>query len=102
MGTQYPHYRRASNRPITDSTMSQQIDDALKNILIDRLFLDYTPEEVDVTAPLEDYGVDSFLLQEMIVGIEEQFGVRFEPSDFNTDVFATLTSVRAWIIRKQA
>lgn len=81
--------------------MSQEIDTALKSILIDRLFLDFTVDELDVHTPLEDYGVDSFLLQEMLVGIEEEFGIRVTPDDMKAEVFTTLSRVRVWIESKR-
>lgn len=79
----------------------QDIDDTLKDLLVDRLFLDVEPEDIDSTTPLADYGVDSFLLVEMIVGIEEEFGVQFQQSDINAETLSTVAAMRQLILSKQ-
>jgi acyl carrier protein len=82
--------------------MSQAIDNQLKELLIDRLFLDYSPEEIDADTALAEYGVDSFLLQELIVGVEEAFGVQFAPSDYSAETLHSVASLRTWIVAKQS
>lgn len=52
-----------------------------QDILIDRLELeDITAEEIDDQAPLfgEGLGLDSVEALDLIVGLEEEFGVKFE------------------------
>ena len=82
--------------------MSQSIDNQLKELLIDRLFLDFTPDQIDADTALAEYGVDSFLLQELIVGVEEVFAVQFAPSDYSAETLHSVASVRNWIQSKQS
>ena len=67
------------------------IEESLKELIVERLFLDIEPQEIDTETPLADYGVDSFLLLELIVALEEMFEITFEQSDITTE---TLKSVR--------
>jgi len=76
------------------------MDQQLKELLIERLFLDLKPEDIDADTPLGDYGIDSFLLLELIVGIEEQFNVKFEPADISADALRSIGSLRALIETK--
>lgn len=82
--------------------MSQAIDTQLKELLIDRLFLDYSADEIDSDTALAEYGVDSFLLQELIVGVEEAFGLQFQPSDYSAETLHSVASVRNWILARQS
>ena len=73
----------------------------LKELLVERLFLDMTPEELDTNTPLSDYGVDSFLLLEVIVAIEEEFGVRIEQSDIRAETLRSVASLTELVQAKQ-
>ena len=77
------------------------IDLKLKQLIIERLFLALTPDDIDVTAPLEDYQVDSFLLLELIVALEETFEVTFEPADITADTLRSIESLRQLVQSKQ-
>jgi acyl carrier protein len=74
----------------------------LKELLVSRLFLDIAPEEIQDDAPLADYGVDSFLLLESVVAIEEVFGIRFAPKDINAANLRSVSSLAALIAGKKA
>jgi acyl carrier protein len=78
------------------------MDEELKELLVERLFLDMAPGDIDSDVPLADYGIDSFLLLELIVGIEEMFSVRFEEADINAETLSSIASLRECIKAKQA
>ena len=65
----------------------------IRELLVEKLFLDIEPESIENEKPLADYGVDSFLLLEMIVAMEEQFGVRFEQSEITAEVLKSVESL---------
>lgn len=67
------------------------IETELKELIVERLFLDIEPGEIEDEVELAEYGVDSFLLLELIVAMEEMFDVKFEQTDITTE---TLKSVR--------
>lgn len=68
------------------------IETSLKELIVERLFLDLDPAEIEDETELAEYGVDSFLLLELIVAMEEMFEVQFVQTDITTE---TLKSVKA-------
>lgn len=78
------------------------MDAQLKELLVERLFLDIEPQEIDTNTPLADYGIDSFQLLEMLVAVEETFGVKFEQTDITVETLRSIDSLRHCIQTKQA
>ena len=81
--------------------MSESLESQLKELIVERLFLDIAPEEIETDAPLSDYGVDSFLLLELIVALEEVFEVKFEQSDITAEVLKSVASLAALVNSKK-
>jgi len=74
------------------------IEDKLRTMIVDRLFLPVKPEEIPVDVSLMDaYGVDSVSLLELVVGLEEAFGIRLEDGDFNVQHFVTVAALRDFV-----
>jgi acyl carrier protein len=74
------------------------IEATLRDMIIDRLFLKVTPSEIETDASLVDvYGVDSVSLLELVVGLEEQFGIVVEDGDFNVKNFLTVAALREFV-----
>jgi len=78
------------------------IETQLKELIVERLFLEIAPEEIETNTPLADYGVDSFLLLELIVAIEEIFDIRFGQTDINAQTLKSVASMATLIKEKQA
>ena len=75
-----------------------EIETTLKNMIVDRLFLTVAPEGIDTDASLiEEYGVDSVSLLELVVGLEEAFGILIEDSDFDVRNFSSVASLRKFV-----
>ena len=77
------------------------MEEELKGLLVERLFLDLDPASIETDTPLADYGIDSFLLLELIVAIEQQYGVRFEQSDITPDTLKSIATLCACIRSRQ-
>ena len=81
--------------------MEKSIEDALRDMMVERLFLKITPEEIDLEADLmEAYGVDSVQVSELVVGTEATFDISFEDDDFDPTQFDTLGHI-AEVVRKK-
>jgi len=77
---------------------TNEIETTLKNMIVDRLFLAVAPEEIDTDASLiDEYGVDSVSLLELVVGLEEAFGIMIEDSDFDVRNFSSVASLRNFV-----
>lgn len=75
----------------------------LKKMIVERLFLKLDPEGILDDAPLmETYGIDSVNLFEIVVGLEDEFGISLEEEDFSIEAFATVNSIADLVERKGA
>ena len=79
----------------------QSLEQTLKQLIVERLFLDIAPEDIETDKELSEYGVDSFLLLELIVALEETFGVKFEQSDIKAEVLKSVKSLADLVRSKQ-
>lgn len=74
------------------------IETKLKAMIVERLFLQIKPEAITTDASLtEAYGVDSVSLLELVVGLEEVFGVQIEDGDFNIAHFSSVAALRDFV-----
>lgn len=74
----------------------------LKEMIVDRLFLKITPDELRTDASLiDDYGVDSVCLLELVVGLEDAFGIVLEDGDFQVSNFESVAALRAFVQARQ-
>jgi len=74
----------------------------LKQMIVERLFLKVDPVAMTDDAPLmATYGIDSVALFELVVGLEEDFGITLEDEEFSLDLFENVNSVAALVERKQ-
>ena len=81
--------------------MTENLAAQMKELIVERLFLDIKPEDIKDDVELSEYGVDSFLLLELIVAMEEMFEVKFEPSDITAEVLKSVQSLTELIRSKQ-
>ena len=76
----------------------QEIETRLRTLIVERLFLPVSPEEIPVDASLvNDYGVDSVNLLELVVGLEEEFGLELDGGDFNATHFGSIAALRDFV-----
>ncbi len=78
------------------------IETSLKELIVERLFLDLDPSEIEDETELAEYGVDSFLLLELIVAMEEMFEVQFEQADITTETLKSVQALAELIRSKKA
>ena len=79
-----------------------EMEQSLKELIVERLFLDLDPAALQNDVELVEYGVDSFLLLELIVAIEEMFEVKFEQADITSETLKSVNTLAALIRGKQA
>ncbi len=77
---------------------TEQIEIKLKQMIVERLFLDVSPEAIDTEALLtQTYGVDSVCLLELVVGLEEAFGIVLEDEAFDLRHFSSVAALRDFV-----
>jgi acyl carrier protein len=78
--------------------MSEELSQQIKEMIVERCFLDLSPEEIEDDAPLmEEVGLDSVQILEVVVGLEELFGVTFEEADFDLENFSSVAAITQWV-----
>ena len=81
----------------------ERIEDRLKQMIARRLFLKIDPSAIEEDKSLvAGYGVDSTSLLELVVGIEEEFGISVPDEDFNIKHFESVSSLAAFVRSKLA
>jgi acyl carrier protein len=66
---------------------------ALKDILVERLGVGVPIDQINENAPLEDLGLDSVVLIELIAVVETQFDFVFLDSDLRASAFESLRAL---------
>ena len=80
----------------------QAVKARIKELMVERLFLKVKPSEIADDEPImEAYGVDSVNLFELVAGLEEEYGITFEDTDFNIESFRTVTSIAELVATKR-
>jgi len=79
----------------------KSIEQTVKELMVERLFLKITPEQIgDETEIMEELGVDSVSVFEIVVGLEETFGISFGDDEFKIETFRTPKSIADYVRRK--
>ena len=82
-----------------------ELKNRVKEMIIERLKLEgMTPDQIDDTAPLfgEGLGLDSIDALELVLGIEQSFGVKIEDEAAGLKAFKNVDSLTAFIAEHQA
>jgi acyl carrier protein len=78
--------------------MDKSIEARIKEMIVQRCFLDVDPESIgDEDNLMETLGLDSVSILELVVGLEEVFGVTFEDTEFNIESFQNVASMAAYV-----
>ena len=81
-----------------DNELKQQ----LKQMIVTRLFLRIAAEDIaDDADLLQTYGLDSVNLFEIIVGLEDEFGLTVADEEFTVEAFATVNNIAELVRRKR-
>ncbi|MDT8391118.1 MAG: acyl carrier protein [Lentisphaeria bacterium] len=81
--------------------MADELKTRIKTMMVDRLFMPMDPADIeDDKSLVTEYGVDSLNLLELVVGVEEEFGVRIGDTEFRVSNFETVDALAAFIEEK--
>lgn len=82
--------------------MPEDLPAQLKSMIVERLFLNVTAEDIgDDENLMDEYNIDSVNLFEIIVGLEDEFGLTLEEEDFNVETFSTVANIATFVEQKR-
>lgn len=85
--------------------MSADLHDRLKNLIVKRLKLEIDPATIDVEAPLfggAGLGLDSIDALELVLGVEQEFGVRIDDEEVGSSAFSSVKGLGEFITTRLA
>ena len=75
-----------------------RIEDTIKDMIVERLFLKVAPEDISDEGDLnEELGIDSVSVFEIVVGLEEVYGIAVEDDEFNMDHFRSVKAIADFV-----
>jgi len=78
-----------------------RIEDRLKEMIVERLFLDVEPSAVaDDDLLMEKFEIDSVRLFEIVIGLEEIFEISLEDDEFSIERFESVQAI-AELVREK-
>ena len=73
---------------------AKRIEDALKEMIVERLFLSVAPAEIaDGDILMEKFEIDSVRLFEIVIGLEEIFSISLEDDEFSIERFESVKAI---------
>jgi acyl carrier protein len=79
------------------------VETQVKEMIVERCFLTIEPADIgDDDDLIDDVGLDSVQILEIVVGLEDVFGVSFEDADFDIENFRTVSSISDQVREKTA
>jgi acyl carrier protein len=77
-----------------DSNVAERLEDRIKVMVVDRLMLSAKPEELgDDDDLMAKWEVDSVRLMEIVIGLEEVFGIQLGDDEFSIRKFRTVANI---------
>jgi acyl carrier protein len=78
-----------------------EVKDRLKKLLVERLKLQVDQDAIDDDAPLfgEGLGLDSIDALELVVGLEQEFGVQVPDEAVGREAFASINALADFVVR---
>ena len=77
------------------------IENRMKMILAREAMVQMKPEEIDNNASLmDDLGLDSKKIVELIIGIENEFNIKIKDEDLSLDLFKSVISLSEYVRSK--
>lgn len=72
----------------------ERLEDRLKAMIVERLMLSAKPAEIgDEDDLIKKWGVESVQLMEIVIGLEEVFGIQLGDDEFSIKKFRTVKNI---------
>ncbi|MBI3829704.1 MAG: hypothetical protein HY291_09320 [Planctomycetes bacterium] len=72
----------------------ERLEERLKLMIVERLMLKFKPEEIaDEDDLIKKWGLESVQLMEIVIGLEEVFGIQLGDDEFSVKKFRTVKNI---------
>jgi len=83
--------------------VSNRIEDRLKSLLVTSLMLKTKPEAIgDNDDLMKAWNIDSVQIAEIVIGLEEHFGIALDDDEFKINDFRTVKDIADLVRRKNS
>ena len=88
---------------MSEVAATAELKGRIKRLIVDRLKLGIDPESIEENGPLfgEGLGLDSIDALELVLGIEQEFGVRIEDEEAGLRALGSVDSLADFVAAKQ-
>jgi len=89
---------------MTDATNPADLKERIKRLIVDRLKLEIDPVTIDSAQPLfgEGLGLDSIDALELVLGIEQEFGVKIEDQEVGSQALSSVDTLADFVLAKKS
>ena len=79
------------------------LQDRVRSLIVRRLKLEIDPSEIDLEAPLfgDGLSLDSIDALELVVGLEQEFGIKIPDADVGKKIFASVETIASYVAASQ-
>lgn len=87
---------------MTETTPSSELHDRIKHLIVTRLKLEVDPASIDSKAPIfgGGLGLDSIDALELVLGIEQEFGVRIDDEEIGSAALASVEALADFLVER--
>ena len=87
---------------MNETPPSSNLHDRVKNLIVTRLKLEVDPASIDSAAPIfgGGLGLDSIDALELVLGIEQEFGVRIDDEEIGSAALASVEALSAFLVER--
>ena len=85
---------------MSDAAVTTDLKSRIKHLIVDRLKLEISPDAIDDETPLfgdTGLGLDSIDALEMVLGIEQEFGVRIEDEEVGSTALESIAALARFV-----
>lgn len=89
---------------MAEATTENELKSRIKRLIVDRLKLETDPSEIADDQPLfgEGLGLDSIDALELVLGLEQEFGVKIEDEEVGGEALASVDALAEFVREKSA
>lgn len=87
-----------------EATGPSELKERIKRLIVDRLKLDIDPASIADAQPLfgEGLGLDSIDALELVLGVEQEFGVKIEDQEVGSQALSSVDSLAEFVVSKKS